>query len=127
MAKAEFLKERAEDFLKDAKFDISEKRWNLAAFHLEQACQFYLKYYLFKKLADFPKTHSIKELLLDVGSAYQKKNQILKFIKENERVIFDLEEAYISSRYLPIDFSESQVKEMENFCKNLLKLLKSYE
>ena len=124
MAKAEFLKERAEEFLKDTKFDISEKRWNLAAFHLGQACQFYLKYYLFKKIADFPKTHSIKELLVDLGNAYSKKDEVSKFIKKNEKVIFDLEQAYISSRYLPVEFSETQIREMEKFYQNLLKFLK---
>jgi hypothetical protein len=34
--KTDFLKKRAESFLKDANFAISEKRWNSAAFHLEQ-------------------------------------------------------------------------------------------
>ncbi|MCD6528222.1 HEPN domain-containing protein [bacterium] len=38
-----FLKQRAESFWRDAKFAISEKRWNSAAFHLEQVCQLYLK------------------------------------------------------------------------------------
>jgi HEPN domain-containing protein len=61
--KIDFLKKRAEDFLRDANFAISEKRWNSAAFHLEQACQFYLKYYLFRKLKDFPKIHDLDILL----------------------------------------------------------------
>ncbi|MCM8832491.1 MAG: HEPN domain-containing protein [Candidatus Omnitrophica bacterium] len=127
MAKGDFLKERAEDFLKDAKYDISAKRRNLAAFHLEQFCLFYLKYYLFKKLTDFPKTHSRKELLIDFGNAFSIKGEISKFIKQKERVIFDLEQAYISSRYLPVEFSETQVKEMEKFCQKLIKFLKKYE
>lgn len=127
MAKVDFLKERAEDFLRDAKFAISEKRWNSAAFHLEQACQLYLKYFLFKKLSDFPKTHSLRELLTDIGNAYSIKENINEFIKEKERIIFDLEQAYITSRYLPVEFSEQQVKDMERFFEELLNFLKKYE
>ncbi|MCD6094788.1 HEPN domain-containing protein [bacterium] len=47
MAKADFLKEKAGAFLENARYNISKKQWFLAAFHLEQACQLYLKYYLF--------------------------------------------------------------------------------
>jgi predicted nucleotidyltransferase len=47
--KIDFLKERAKSFLRDANFAIPEKRWNLTAFYLGQACQLYLKYYLFIK------------------------------------------------------------------------------
>ena len=43
MAKAEFLRKRAEAFLKEAEYDISQKQWFLAAFHFEQSLQLYLK------------------------------------------------------------------------------------
>lgn len=45
MAKADFLKERAESFLKDANFALKEERYFAVAFYLEQATQLYLKYY----------------------------------------------------------------------------------
>ena len=83
----------------------------------------YIKHYLFKKLADFPKPHFLKELLIDIGNAYQKQNEVAAFIKENEKVIFDLEQAYISSCYLPVEFYESQIKEMEKFIEILFAFL----
>jgi HEPN domain-containing protein len=123
--KIDFLKERAESFLRDANFAISEKRWNSAAFYLEQACQLYLKYYLFKELKDFPKIHDLDELLETLEKAYsQSKKEIEKFRKENAIVISALNQAYITARYLPVEFTETQVKEMRNFTKRLIKLLK---
>jgi HEPN domain-containing protein len=121
--KINFLKERAENFLRDVNFAISEKRWNSAAFYLEQACQLYLKYYLFKELKDFPKIHDLDELLETLKKAYsQSKKEIEKFRKEI--VISALNQAYITARYLPVEFTETQVKEMRNFTKRLIKPLK---
>jgi len=121
--KIDFLKKRAESFLRDANFAISEKRWNSVAFHLEQACQFYLKYYLFKKLKDFPKIHDLDELLNELKKVYSRK-EIGEFIKENAAVISALNQAYITARYLPIEFTENQVKVMKRFTQNLIKFLK---
>ncbi len=123
--KTDFLKKRAQEFTRDAELAIKERRWNSAAFHLEQVCQLLLKHYLFLKWKDFPKTHSLRELLIELKRAYTKnKRKIEKFIKENEHTIGDLEQAYITSRYLPVEFNEKQVKEMEKFKNKLLALLK---
>jgi len=125
MAKASFLKEKAEAFLENAKYNISKKQWFLAAFHLEQVCQLYLKYYLFLKLRRYPKTHSLRNLLEGIGEVYNKKKDIKKIIKENANIISDLEQAYITSRYLPVEFFEEQVKNMERFTKKVIKFLKN--
>jgi HEPN domain-containing protein len=121
--KIDFLKKRGEDFLRDANFAISEKRWNSAAFHLEQAYQFYLKYYLFRKLKDFPKIHDLDILLTELNKIYSRK-EIKEFKKGNAAVISALNQAYITARYLPIEFTEDQVKSMKKFTKNLIKFLK---
>jgi len=125
MAKADFLKEKAETFLEDAKYDISREKWFAAAFHLEQAVQLYLKYYLFLKLRRYPKTHSLRNLLEGIGEVYDKKKDVKKIIKENANIISDLEQAYITSRYLPVEFFEDQVKNMERFTKKIIKFLKN--
>jgi len=121
----DFLKKRAEGFLRDAEFAISEKRWFSAAFHLEQACQLYLKYFLFKKIKDFPKTHSLKRLLEAIGEAYSQKKKVKDFLKKEKKVIHDLEQAYLTSRYLPIDFLEEDVLKMKKFTQRLIKFLNS--
>lgn len=124
--KGDFLKKRAQDFLRDAEVAISDRRWNSAAFHLEQVCQFLIKYYLFLKWKDFPKTHSLKTLLEELAEAYpENKKKIKNFLEKNQHIIVDLEQAYITARYLPVEFNEAQVKEMVKFKNNLLNLLET--
>lgn len=122
--KVDFLKNKADDFFESAKEQIQKKRFFLAAFHFEQASQLYLKYYLFKKLKDFPKIHEIDRLLKETGKAYNKKLKVEKFIKENASVIGDLNQAYITARYLPIEFNLYQVEEMRKFVERLIIFLK---
>lgn len=97
--------------------------YSLAAFNLEQASQLFLKHYLFLKLKDFPKIHSLNQLLKEIGKTYQKEKEIKKLIDENISLIADLEEAYLTSRYLPVEFYKSQVEKMEEFVDFLLKFL----
>jgi len=125
MAKVEFLKERAEQFLKTADFHLKEKFYHLAAFDLEQALQLYLKYYLFLKLKEYPKTHSLRELLENLGKAYNKESEIEKIINENVHLIVDLEQAYLTSRYLPAEFTQKQVEEMKKFVEDFILFLKN--
>ena len=125
MPKGEFLIKKAKGFLEDAKYDIKTQKWFLAAFHLEQCCQLYLKYFIFKKLGDFPKIHSLNELLEELKKVYpKKKKQIEKIQKEEAGVIGDLNQAYITSRYLPIEFNKFQVEKMLEFTQKLIKFLK---
>ena len=86
-----------------------------------------MKYYPFRKWKDFPKTHSLKELLKALGKTYKKEKEIKKIIKENELTINNLEQAYITARYLPVEFSEDQVKKFKKWVIGLIKFLKNYE
>lgn len=120
----DFLKKRSEEFLKDAEYDLSQGHYSLAAFHLEQALQLFLKYSLFLKLKDFPKTHSLTQLLKEVGKVYQKEKETEILIKENINLIADLEQAYLNSRYLPAEFYKKQVENMKALTNNLIEFLK---
>lgn len=122
--KVDFLKNKAQAFFESGGEQIQKKRYFLAAFSFEQAAQLYLKYCLFMKLKDFPKIHGINELLKEIGKAYNKKKQIESFLEENASVIGDLQQAYITSRYLPVDFNRYQVEKMQSFIKRLKIFLK---
>ena len=117
---AKLLKERALQFLELAKEALKRKMFNLAAFHIEQFCQLYLKYKLFLKVGDFPKTHSLRELFIEIGKIGKPK-KVQNFLNKNIQVIRNLENAYLTSRYLPIEFDETSVKEMLNFAKKFKK------
>ena len=121
--KTDFLKKRAQTFYKVAKRLLEEGDLAIAAFNFEQAAQLYLKYFLFLKLKDFPKIHSLTKLLREVGKAYRKELQAKKITKENIGIISDLEQAYLTSRYLPAEFYLSQVKDMNRFLEILIDFL----
>jgi len=122
--KADFLKERAEKFFRNAQNLFKEGEYDLSAFNLEQACQLFLKYYIFLKIGDFPKTHFLKRLLRELGKAYEKEESIEQLLKDNISVISNLEEAYLGARYLPRPFEKEEVKEMIVFLEKFLEFLR---
>jgi len=124
MAKVDFLKKRAEEFFETANYHLERGQNNLAALDLEQATQLYLKYYLFLKLKDYPQTHSLEELLEGLKKAYpNKKLEIDKILKDRASTIGDLEQAYITSRYLPAEIGKNRIEKMQEFCKELINFL----
>lgn len=120
---AEFLRLRAEKFLANGRDLLEKGVFDLAAFSLEQYCQLILKYYLFKILGDFPKTHFLRELFYELGKAAKKKAAVGEFLEANIDVVANLENAYITSRYLPAIFMEKEVKNMLDFCQKLKNFL----
>jgi len=124
MAKVDFLKERAESFLENAKDLIKKEDYPLAAFNLEQSAQLYLKYYLFLRLRKYPKIHLLGELLKGIGQAYDKKEEVDEIINENANIISDLDQVYLTSRYLPAEFFRTQLEKMLKFVKELIDFLK---
>ncbi len=84
-----FLVENSRSFLRAAKRDLEEGEYNLAMFHAEQALQLCVKYKLYLKYGDYPKTHRLKELL---GALRQSHDPL---------VVDLLEEAHIGSRASP--------------------------
>ena len=121
MGKIEFLKQRAKEFLEEAQRLNKEKKFNLAAFNLEQAVQLWVKYLIGKRIGDWPKTHYLSELIPQLAKAYEKK-EMLDYYKQNELFFDSLEDAYFTSRYFPKEFSESLVLELLEKSKEFLKL-----
>jgi len=107
----EILKERALKFLKNAEYLLQNKVLDLAAFNIQQFVELYLKYKLFLLVGDYSKTHSIKRLLKEIGKASNKEAILREFMEQNIDRISNIENAYITSRYIP---SEFEMKEVEN-------------
>ena len=124
MAKVDFLKKRAESFLKNARDLIQKEDYPLAAFNLQQTAQLHLKYYLFLKLKRYPKIHLLGELLKGIGKVYKKGKEINKIIDENSNIISDLNQAYFTARYLPAEFFKPQLENMLKFVEELISFLK---
>ena len=122
----DFLKRRALEFLACAESDFERESYDLVLFHVEQFLQLYLKHLIYRKIGDFPKTHSIISLFKDVIKIYGAK-RINGFYKENLETLYLLEEAYISSRYLPREYDREIAERLLEFSKNVLEVLKWLE
>ncbi|MCC5994497.1 MAG: HEPN domain-containing protein [Candidatus Aenigmarchaeota archaeon] len=110
------LEKRSERFLLNAERDLKDREFDSAMFNAEQSLQLFLKAKILAKGVEFPKTHEIRKLL-DVLSKLEDK--ALNLSKEEEKVVELLEEAYISSRYLPFSFSEEDVEKAIEFVKKV--------
>jgi HEPN domain-containing protein len=125
MREGEILKIRAERFLETARDLYKKEYYDLCAFNIEQAVQLFLKYEIWKILGDFEKTHKISELL-DHYKIVSGKVKEIDSLKENyKQTIYDLEIAYIESRYLPAQFLKEQIDLMFKFVEDLLNIFKN--
>jgi HEPN domain-containing protein len=125
MKEGEILKIRAEKFLETARDLYKKEYYDLCAFNIEQAVQLFLKYELWKILGDFEKTHKISELLEHYKIASGKVKEIDNLKENYKQTIYDLEIAYIESRYLPAQFLKEQIDLMFKFVEDLLNILKN--
>jgi len=111
---AELLRKRAEAFLKNALYLINENEADLAMFNFEQYCQLILKYKLLIIKGTYPRTHSLRQLIKELSEINPKIAILIEDIK-NLHYIARLEESYISSRYLPFEYTIEEVKDIGKF------------
>jgi len=118
----EFLKKRAKEFWQRAKEDFLKARYNLCALDTEQAVQLWLKYLIFLKAGDFPKTHYFERLIDSLSDIYNT-SSVKEFYKANILQFSSLEDAYLTSRYLPKEFSKDEAEKLMEFAGTFLKFL----
>ncbi|RZN57267.1 MAG: DNA-binding protein [Candidatus Methanomethylicota archaeon] len=119
---AELLRKRAEAFLKNALYLINENEADLAMFNFEQYCQLILKYKLLIIKGTYPRTHSLRQLIKELSEINPKIAILIEDIK-NLHYIARLEESYISSRYLPFEYTIEEVKDISKFVIEVFKPL----
>ncbi len=119
----EFLKKRAKEFWQRAEEDFEKSRFNLAALDIEQAIQLWLKYLIYLKAGDFPKTHYFDSLLKEISEIYGQ-SEILQFYEKYALQFRTLEDSYISSRYLPREFNKEETKKVMEFAAEVFKFFK---
>lgn len=117
----EFLKERAREFWQEGLRLFKEEKYNLAAFHIEQTIQLWMKYLIGVKIGDWPKTHYFSELIKELAKAWENDN-ILDFYQKKELFFDSLEDAYFTSRYFPKTFSQNSVSQLIENSQEFLKL-----
>ncbi len=117
-----YLKENADRFLENAEYLFNNGVHNLSAFNIEQAMQLYLKYFLAVKLGDFPKTHSLKRLFMEIKDMCLEAYNIFD---DNINIVGDIESAYIASRYFPTEFLEKEVSNMLSVANEIRRAIES--
>ncbi|MEM2637239.1 MAG: HEPN domain-containing protein [Candidatus Korarchaeota archaeon] len=113
---------RADGFIRNAYDNLKSGDNDLAMFHVEQACQLILKAKFLDLVGHFEKTHSLVKLARGLGEIISNE-EINKFIEENNRVLRNLERAYVLSRYYPVDFDREEVEEALKVYEKLRDLL----
>ncbi|HEW94410.1 MAG TPA: HEPN domain-containing protein [Thermoprotei archaeon] len=117
-----FLLKRAESFFRDAKYDYENRDYDLAMFHIEQAIQLLIKAKLLDLKGSYERTHSIRRLLSELSDLIES-NRIREFIRENKKILRDLERAYISSRYYYEEFFPDEVENAMKIYRELRDIL----
>lgn len=115
----EVLKERAEEFLRNAEKLFQEGIYDLAAFNIEQYCQLILKYKLLIKTGTYPRTHSLIRFIRELAKMDGRANELLKDIV----MVTKVEDAYIGARYLPRRYEREEVEAMLKYVKGVFKVI----
>ena len=112
--------ERAEKFKKNAQFNFENGDYDLAMFHIEQACQLMIKAKLLDLKGYFERTHSLRKLLSEVIDVVE---GVEEFLNKYKVVLRNLERAYITSRYYFEEFFKEEVEEAFKALEELRKIL----
>ena len=111
--------ERAEKFKKNAEFNFKNGDYDLAMFHIEQACQLMIKAKLLDLKGYFERTHSLRKLLSELADI----EGVRDFLTKYKVVLRNLERAYITSRYYFEEFFKEEVEEAFKALEELKKIL----
>ena len=60
--------------------DFARGDYDLVLFHVKQFLQLYLKYLLYEKIRDYPKTNSVARLVRDLIKVYES-NELQEFLR----------------------------------------------
>lgn len=107
----DILKRRSIEYLKEAKIALERGSYDVACFLAEQALQLHLKSALLKVVGDYPRTHSVRQLLGDFIKG-TKAGEAEEFVKANRVRLSALEDAYLMARYFTKDYDKSDAEDM---------------
>ncbi len=119
----EHLVRRSKEFYETAKYQITRGFYDLAAFNLEQAAQLYLKARILENGANYPRTHSIRTLIDVLKQISGRGEELERFSSDFMLEIGILEDAYITSRYIPRTFGRAEVERLLKAVEELMKIV----
>jgi len=117
-----YLIEKSRRFYESSIMQNERGFYDLVAFSLEQSLQLYLKAYILKLGADYPRTHSIRRLL-DFIYELTKHNKIKDILQKYSVELALLEDVYITSRYIAREFRQEEVNRLRNVIDEVFKVV----
>ncbi|MEM4004037.1 MAG: HEPN domain-containing protein [Desulfurococcaceae archaeon] len=124
MEEVEILRGRAKTFLKYAKEALERGDFDFACFSSEQAAQLFVKSVILELVGEVPRLHRVRELLYLLSrSVPEVEKPITKFIEENREGLRALDDAYITSRYMPYTYTREDAETLVRLAENLIELL----
>lgn len=119
----ENLLRRSKEFLETAEYQASKGFYDIAVFSLEQALQLFLKSKILVEGVNFPRTHSVRELLQILSEiAPENKKSLIKNMLQNYLLELGvLEDAYITSRYVMREFTKQETEKLTRAVKEIMK------
>lgn len=117
------LLRRSKEFLETAEYQTSKGFYGLAVFSLEQALQLFLKSKILAQGINYPRTHSVRELLEILSEITpENKKSIIKDALQNYLLELGiLEDAYITSRYVTRKFTKQETEKLTKTVKEIMK------
>ncbi|MEM4866939.1 MAG: HEPN domain-containing protein [Sulfolobales archaeon] len=117
------LLERSRRFYESALFQIEKGFYDLAMFSFEQSLQLFLKAALLSLGVDYPRTHSIRRLLELIHELTGDENVKELWVEHSVELAL-LEDAYITSRYVPRDFRVEEVTRVRGVVDRVIRVVR---
>jgi HEPN domain-containing protein len=118
----EYLLERSRRFLATAELQIDKGFYDLALFSLEQALQLYLKAVVLRLGVDYPRTHSVRKLL-ELVYKLTGSDEVEKFFSNYAIELGVLEDAFITSRYIPREYTKEEAKRLLGVVREVIEVV----
>jgi HEPN domain-containing protein len=118
----EYLLERSRRFLATAELQIDKGFYDLALFSLEQVLQLYLKAVVLRLGVDYPRTHSVRKLL-ELVYKLTGSDEVEKFFSNYAIELGVLEDAFITSRYIPREYTKEEAKRLLGVVREVIEVV----
>ncbi|MCF8885681.1 MAG: HEPN domain-containing protein [Nitrososphaerota archaeon] len=119
------LRDRALRMLKSGRRSLLEGDYDIAAFMADQAVQLYIKSVIFELTGELPRVHVVRQLINILRDLLGDPDVFDGFVRENRSLLIRLEEAYISSRYMPRKYDREEAEELLDFAEKVIEFVKS--
>ena len=121
----EHLLRRSREFYETASLQLEKGFYGLAAFSLEQSLQLFLEAKVLERGVDYPRIHSIRRLLEILSEVVEREisNVLRELVDKYSLELASIEDAYITSRYIPREFRREEVLRLKGVIDEVIEVV----